>query len=94
MWKMKTPQRVRVFTWIVAHGKLLTNLKRWKRRLTDCPDCARCNRESKDVLHAVKDCNWAREVWECLILSELLWEFFSLELGPLGDVDAQRETSS
>lgn len=37
IWKLRTPQRVRVFTRLLTHGKMLTNLERWRRKQTDCP---------------------------------------------------------
>lgn len=42
VWKIKAQQRVKVFLWIMVHGKLLTNLERWRRMLTHGPDCVRC----------------------------------------------------
>lgn len=81
VWKMKmSSQCVRVFMWIMTHGKLLTNLERWKRRLTGCPYCISCNRASEDVLHIVGECKWAREVLEHLIPPEFLCDLFSLDL--------------
>lgn len=76
----KDLMRVRVFAWIMTHGKLLTNLERWKKRLTDCPDCSRCCQATEDVQHTIRDCAWAREVWEVIIPQELKGEFISLEL--------------
>lgn len=66
IWRMKASQRVRVFCWIMAHGKLLTNEERWRRRLTSDANYGRCQSEVEDVLHAVRDCPCAREVWESL----------------------------
>lgn len=80
MWKLKTTQRVKVFGWIMSHGCLLTNLERWKRRMTGCADYSRCSQMTKDVLHAVRDCRWVREVWHYLIPPEFYTVFFSLDL--------------
>lgn len=60
----------------------MTNLGRWKRRIAYCPDCARCNRVSEGILHAIRDCKWAREVWEVLIPPDLEAEFFYEDLEP------------
>lgn len=67
LWKMKMIQRVKVFAWLMAHGKLLTNNERWRRRLSVIQECGRCHQVAKDVMHAIRDCLWAREVWEILI---------------------------
>lgn len=63
--------RIKVFAWIMTHGKLLTNMEQRKRRLSDCPDCDKCCEVIEDVQHALRDCIWAREVWEVLIPEEL-----------------------
>lgn len=69
-WKTKTVQRVRVFSWILSHEKLITNKERWSRQITVSPDCSRCHQGVEDTLHAVSDCPWARQVWEALIPTE------------------------
>lgn len=80
LWKMRASQRVKVFSWLMAHGKLLTNVERWRRRLASDPICVRCHQGEEDTLHAVRDCPWAREVWEVLIHPASHQVFFSLKL--------------
>lgn len=62
IWSLKTAQRVRVFAWILMHGKLLTNLERWRRKITDNPNCTRCSGGREDILHVIGDYKWASEV--------------------------------
>lgn len=78
IWKMKVQQRIKVFAWILFHRRLLTNRERWRRRMTDSPLCVRCNENDEEVLHAIRDCPIAREVWVWLILLELVDDFFKL----------------
>lgn len=66
----------------MALEKILTNKKRWRKWLTYNADCPRCNQGEESVLHVIRDCKWAREVWPCLIPAELKDEFFSMELRP------------
>lgn len=56
IWKMKLQQPVKVFVWILAHEKLMTNSKRWKRRLTHSPyvqDAAKVRKELCMLLETV-----------------------------------------
>lgn len=60
--KMKIQQRVKVFIWIMVHGKFVTNKEWLRRRLTYSPVCARCLQEDEGVMHAIRDYKHAREV--------------------------------
>lgn len=55
IWKMKVQECVRVVIWIMSHGKLLTNLERWKHRMATSPTYGRCNQD-EETLHAIRDC--------------------------------------
>lgn len=41
IWKSVAPQRVRMFLWLVAHDRVMTNVNRMHRNLTD-PSCRKC----------------------------------------------------
>lgn len=76
--RMEATQRVKVFSWIMVHNKLLTNMDRWKRKQTADPVFMRCHRGAEDSLLAIRDCPWARGVWKAPIKPESQHEFFSL----------------
>lgn len=80
LWKMKVQERVKVFFWIMSHGRLMTNEERWKRRIAASPLCGRCHQEEEGILHAIRDCAVARDVWICVIKPADVMEFFSLDL--------------
>lgn len=82
LWRVHTSQRIRVFMWILAHDRLLTTRESWRRQLTSCPGYVRCGEAGEGVLHALRDCKWARELWEHIIPSRFHYEFFSLNLKP------------
>nr|KYP39528.1 Putative ribonuclease H protein At1g65750 family [Cajanus cajan] len=63
IWKWKGPERVRVFLWRVAHGSLLTNSCRARRRMTMNPLCSICLQGEEDSLHVLRDYRFAQEVW-------------------------------
>lgn len=37
VWSLKVQQRIKLFVWLLAHRKLLTNQTRHKRHITDNP---------------------------------------------------------
>lgn len=80
LWKMRIQQRVKVFAWIMVHDKLMTNSEGWRRRLTHSPVCARCVQGDEGVMHAIRDYTHAREVWFCLLPSELQTNFFLMDI--------------
>lgn len=80
IWKLGVQYRVRVFVWLMTHGKLLTNIERRRRHLGANEGCVRCQGEEETVLHAVRDCVVAKELWRRLLPRGLEQEFFSLQL--------------
>lgn len=59
--KMKFQHRVRIFTWLLAHGCLLTNPERTRRHISSNLLCTRYQLEEEDDLHALRDCYKARQ---------------------------------
>lgn len=81
IWRMKIMHRVKIFIWLMAHGNLLTkNSERRRRKMTNSPLCARCSHGDEGVMHAIRDCIHAREVWVRLLPSDLQTEFFSKDV--------------
>ena len=56
IWKLKVPQRIRMFIWLINHGKLLTNLERNRRGFTVDPFCKHCPNIIKDLDHVFRKC--------------------------------------
>ncbi|CAN1141919.1 Putative ribonuclease H protein At1g65750 [Linum perenne] len=48
----------------MAHGKLLTNLERKRRHLSDNASCPRCAAMDESIMHVTRDCPFASEVWD------------------------------
>ncbi|CAN1178992.1 Putative ribonuclease H protein At1g65750 [Linum perenne] len=63
VWCWRGPNRVRFFLWLAFQDKLLTNNQRARRNLSTDASCATCQCPIEDVLHIIKDCRFAREVW-------------------------------
>lgn len=80
IWRINTQQQARVFVWLLSHGALLTNSERRRRRHLRGNDlCTRCLNIEGSVLHAVRDCSVAVEVWNKVLPDNLMASFFSKE---------------
>ncbi|KAK8483309.1 hypothetical protein V6N11_019422 [Hibiscus sabdariffa] len=78
IWKLKVPQRLCLFLWLVHHQKLMTNVERCKRCLTLDPSCPICHTFDESTLHLLRDCPATKQIWEKLPPSCLPINFFSL----------------
>ncbi|CAN1767631.1 Putative ribonuclease H protein At1g65750 [Linum perenne] len=69
VWRWSGPCRIQHFLWLVAHEKILTNLERSRRHLSDSVNFPRCSTTAEFVLHVVRDCSFASQVWDLMELS-------------------------
>lgn len=80
LWKLHTPEKVKFFLWQVYHERLPTNQLRVMRGLTMSGECPfECQRE-ETILHILRDCEIAREVWTPLVHFTNRFAFFSSSL--------------
>lgn len=63
VWKAPVQQRIRVFMWLILHDRVLCNLNRARRHLTEDPKCKRCNNNQDESLHLLRDCPTSRNIW-------------------------------
>jgi len=63
LWKTKAPQKMKVFAWLAFQDKLMTNLNRTRRGLTNDPFCSVCGSEFEDVEHVLRTCPRAAWIW-------------------------------
>ncbi|CAN1767634.1 Putative ribonuclease H protein At1g65750 [Linum perenne] len=66
VWRWSGPCRIQHFLWLVAHEKILTNLERSRRHLSDSVNFPRCSTTAEFVLHVVRDCSFASQVWDLM----------------------------
>jgi len=69
IWKLRIPQRIKVFVWLLFHRKLLTNAERFRRHLCSSPSCERCQGEVEDLEHVFRSCPRTKDVWHEVQLS-------------------------
>lgn len=56
LWKINCWEMVKSFLWILLKGRLLTNLERARRQLTEDGTCSTCNEEEESIRHLFWDC--------------------------------------
>lgn len=66
IWKLKTPQKLKGFCWLLFNGRLLTNQQRCIRGLTTDDRCPRCNLNVEDLHHLLRECPKAKEIWHLI----------------------------
>lgn len=76
VWRLRVQSRIKIFLWLMIHEGLMTNKSRWRRGIAQSPICSHCGEAQEDSLHAIRDCRYAREVWELLLPINKKMEFF------------------
>lgn len=61
-WRFKGPTRASFTLWLVRHNRLKTNGLLFTRNVHKDGVCDLCSDKFDSVLHAVRDCTWARGV--------------------------------
>ena len=69
LWRLKVPQRCRMFMWLTCKESLLTNKARVSRGLSTSDHCGCCQNMSETILHVLRDCMKATKVWLLLLPS-------------------------
>ena len=55
MWKIKAPQRIKTFMWLVMNDTLLTNHSRLRRNMVTNDLSALCGTNFETMLHVLQD---------------------------------------
>ncbi|KAA3472034.1 non-LTR retrotransposon transposase [Gossypium australe] len=76
VWKLRVPERIRTFLWLVLHGRLMTNERRTRLGLAQTAQCERCSSHSEDMLHLLRDCPHSKNLWLSLVPRRLQGDFF------------------
>ena len=63
VWRLKVPEKIKILVWLCLHGTLPTNYLRYSKGLSNGPGCSRCSIAKENILHCLRDCPHAREVW-------------------------------
>lgn len=82
LWKLKIPPKLQYFMWLAAQGKILTSEQKVRRQQTNNSSCGFCSWPNENVLHILRDCERAIDVWNVMLLPNHKGNFFHLDLGP------------
>ena len=63
IWRLKVPNKVKVFLWCTCSRALLTKVNLQKRRVVDNSTCDQCGCMAEDEFHTLWDCEMVREAW-------------------------------
>ncbi|KAK7260456.1 hypothetical protein RIF29_26513 [Crotalaria pallida] len=63
LWKLKCPEKVRFFIWLMRHDAIPTNSLRFHPNVALSPQCVRCGAAVESVLHCIRDCPWSTDLW-------------------------------
>ncbi|KAJ1387751.1 Ribonuclease H-like superfamily [Sesbania bispinosa] len=63
VWRLQVPEKVRFFLWQCCHNALPTNMKRFSCKLSSSAACPRCSSSVESLIHCLRDCPHARELW-------------------------------
>lgn len=64
LWKLKIPNKLKIFGWKAGQEILPTLNGLWKRNISQDPFCPRCKKKEESVMHALFFCKFAKEVWK------------------------------
>ncbi|CAN1290443.1 Putative ribonuclease H protein At1g65750 [Linum perenne] len=62
IWNRKGPSLVKHFLWLVAHDRILTNAKHFRRKMVDSDRYNKCMGAREDTLHVLQDRPLAKDV--------------------------------
>ena len=63
IWRLKVPNKEKVFLWCACSRALSTKVNLQKRRVVDNSPCDQCGCMAEDEFHALWDCEKVREEW-------------------------------
>ncbi|KAL6540841.1 hypothetical protein OROMI_024724 [Orobanche minor] len=78
LWKSKLPNKFKYFLWLAVQDRLLTNELRYKRNMAPNPYCGICQETNENVLHILRHCTAAKEIWRSILPHSELARLISL----------------
>lgn len=63
IWKLRLPNKIKLFAWRACHEILTTAVNLTRRRVINDDKCSVCTREKESTIHALWDCAAAQHIW-------------------------------
>ncbi|KAK9948691.1 hypothetical protein M0R45_004256 [Rubus argutus] len=79
IWALKIPPKLKLFSWTMVQGRLLTNVQRFRRKLTVDPSCKFCPGVPESMVHLLRDCPHAQLVWNAVNVPQSMQQTFNLD---------------
>jgi len=74
--------RIKCFLWKVYHRSIPVKEVLYGRGITQDAQCCVCNIERESIIHAIRDCSFAKSVWDNFNIASDFPDFYSLDLIP------------
>ncbi|GAU25827.1 hypothetical protein TSUD_30910 [Trifolium subterraneum] len=89
IWKIQLPEKIKFFFWLACHNFVPTLSLLNHRKMSHSATCTRCGLQDESFLHCIRDCEFARSLWNHIGFNNM--DFFSnmdvydwLKLGATG----------
>ena len=68
LWKIKVLEKIKTFIWALLHGRLMTNIERFRRCLTSDINCKACDGAPEFHDHLLRHCRKVTLIWKVFTL--------------------------
>ncbi|KAL4347067.1 hypothetical protein GQ457_17G009150 [Hibiscus cannabinus] len=79
VWHVNVPQRVRVFLWLLFHGRILMNVECGRRHLTTSLICPIYGLADETIEHVMPSCAYAQKMWRGVVFPNRVNDFLSIQ---------------
>ncbi|KAJ8427611.1 hypothetical protein Cgig2_010873 [Carnegiea gigantea] len=62
VWRLKAPQKMKAFIWLILHRAILSNETRVRRGFAANPNCFNCPDSVEDTNHILRGCSIAHDI--------------------------------
>ncbi|KAL0012077.1 hypothetical protein SO802_007185 [Lithocarpus litseifolius] len=90
LWKLRIPNKIKVFAWRACHEILPTAVNLTRRRVILEDKCSLCTGEPETTIHALWDCVVAQDVWAGSICKLQKYKYGQVDLVQLMEVFLER----
>ncbi|KAL9860860.1 putative ribonuclease H domain, reverse transcriptase zinc-binding domain-containing protein [Arabidopsis thaliana] len=80
IWRVKVPERVRAFFWLVGNQGIMTDAERYRRHIGESEICQICKGGVESILHILRDCPAMSGIWTRIVPQRKQRAFFDKTL--------------
>lgn len=91
VWNQQGPGRWQCLSWLIKHGRLMTNQEKCRRHLSQCDKCQFCNGGVETISHMLRECPRVRRIREKLVKPSKWREFWELNFSEWVDWNLRGE---